>query len=380
MRVKVGIFFSFFFLFLFRYVTCKVTAKNKQKNYSKEGFLNLLNKKLENLNNTVSGEVSANFNKDIELLKKEIEELQKYEKAYGAEDFDENLEDESGDGLGKKKKILGVDEDELDNYDEEFFGQSKTTMKGEDYQEDTDAQDDTDEQGETDAQDDSSGEDHHMVPGEIAEGNSPLEGTNDKGAAQKSGEFPPKETSNGKVSLDGADPHNEASNGHDAPPGEVPPYGVESTDPEVAPGKQKAPEQGFNTTNAEVQYLDNLYDDAIRETNKNNQVHNPQHHTNYDTLNKNYDFPMTSKEYDMVKMLFGDCFKMGNDENSNTVCLIDLFKKILEDKIFMKQFENFMHSIYSFAKRHNYLGHEKMKNEELYKELFNSALKLLNTF
>ncbi|SBT57359.1 merozoite surface protein 7 (MSP7), putative [Plasmodium ovale wallikeri] len=373
MRVKVVISSPFFFLFLLRYVTCKVTANNKQNNYSKEGFLNLLNKKLENLNNTVSGDVSANFNKDIELLKKEIEELQKYEKVYGAEDFDENLEDESGDGLGKKKKILGVDEDELDNYDGEFFGQGKSIIKGDegpkadgDHTAGASGSDTT--QGTLDAHSHEqtppgSGTEHRpSEPGrtEPEANNRALQeqnraatvdgetvaGLQSTGTLQ-TGPSPPEPTVKPEERTHTTSQEKDQASATLAPKGPVneanadsPPAAQPQGPPALTKGaeiKKQTPDA--NATTSVVKYMDSLYDEIITESGQNEKAENTKKHSNYSNLKKKYNFPMNGKEYNMVKKLFGECFKKGDTTNAseNATCQVDVLAKVLQDKAWFVQ-------------------------------------------
>ncbi|GAW82222.1 merozoite surface protein 7 [Plasmodium gonderi] len=137
--------------------------------------------------------------------------------------------------------------------------------------------------------------------------------------------------------------------------------------------KQQSIENGQTP---KVKYLDKLYDDVLKADEK-NQIHVSEYHSKFNNFRKNYEFSMNEREYDIVKNLFGACFK--KDNNSNVACLIDVFKKVLEDEKFQKEFDNFVHGLYGFAKRHNYLRGERMNLTDEYKSLFLNALSYLNT-
>ncbi|SBS90288.1 MSP7-like protein, putative [Plasmodium ovale] len=355
---------------------CKSTNTGKKGNYN-EDVVNILKKKLGNVYNAGPNNANEAIHKKYEQLEKELQEMQSYQKGDTAEDFGQTFMNETDETSGKKKTIFGVDEDDLDNYDEEFFGQSKTTIKGEAVSANSPVEP---SQGKAQSGESLQGKATPVLaatPGKAAV--SP----DSDGTEQK---ISPIET----PTPDGATI---------SPPGNANSLGeVKETEPQSPPDSEQpqkpvgenalhAGQAGKNPTGSrtntnvpKVQYLDDLYDDVINETNTNSQANIPKYVSNYDSIEKKYEFPMTSKEYNMVKMLFGDCFKKGNDVNSNTACLVDLFKKVLEDKEFQKEFVNFMHGIYSFAKRHNYLSDARMKDENLYNDLFKNSLNLLDTF
>ncbi|SBT78084.1 MSP7-like protein C-terminal domain containing protein, putative, partial [Plasmodium ovale] len=131
-----------------------------------------------------------------------------------------------------------------------------------------------------------------------------------------------------------------------------------------------------------VKYMDSLYDEIITESGQNEKAENTKKHSNYSNLKKKYNFPMNGKEYNMVKKLFGECFKKGDTTNAseNATCQVDVLAKVLQDKEFGEQFDNFMHGLYSFAKRHTYLSDARLKDENAIKNFLKNALSLLNTF
>ncbi|GAB67707.1 merozoite surface protein 7 [Plasmodium cynomolgi strain B] len=85
-----------------------------------------------------------------------------------------------------------------------------------------------------------------------------------------------------------------------------------------------------------------------------------------------------TKDYEVVKKLIDACFNKGEGADPNVPCIIDLFKKVLDDEGFRNEFKTFMYNLYEFAKKNDVLSDGGRKNE-LMKFFFDNALRLINT-
>ncbi|SOV17966.1 MSP7-like protein [Plasmodium sp. gorilla clade G2] len=129
----------------------------------------------------------------------------------------------------------------------------------------------------------------------------------------------------------------------------------------------------------EMKYLDLLYDELLTNREGKHQVDFGENHEKYNIFRKDYDnFAINQKEYDIIKKLLNSLFT-DNDENEKMKKLASIFQKALIDKEFHDQFKNFIDGILGFAKRHSYLGNEKIQNNAAYKAFFQNAVDLLNT-
>ncbi|SOV20108.1 MSP7-like protein, putative [Plasmodium sp. gorilla clade G2] len=129
----------------------------------------------------------------------------------------------------------------------------------------------------------------------------------------------------------------------------------------------------------EMKYLDLLYDELLTNSEGKHQVDFGENHEKYNIFRKDYDnFAINQKEYDIIKKLLNSLFT-DNDENEKMKKLASIFQKALIDKEFHDQFKNFIDGILGFAKRHSYLGNEKIQNNAAYKAFFQNAVDLLNT-
>ncbi|SBS90295.1 MSP7-like protein, putative [Plasmodium ovale] len=432
---------------LLTFLLLNFVSSESQSNYNKEsGYFhkdveNVLRRKLGNVYNAGPNSANEAVDKKYKLIKKEIEELQKYEKENAEEDFEQNFMNETGETSRKKKTIFGVNEDDLDSYDEEFFGQSKKFIKGENNEDNasvgtvsrsgepsrgTDGRSlpgseslpvrregDVSEQGtQHDAPLESPRNPSDPLPairsneGTQQQGQTIHQGTENPGGVTRPSSSPemsaPQDTTSGQLSNERTS-HEESANiavTHPSPGApladgqlQTPLVSPEKTEkPSTSPDNTqvplvKAPIDGSDSkflhmseTEPKVQYLENLYDDILEGSNKGSAVNTLKRHSNYNDIKKEHELPMNGKEYAMVKKLFNDCFKKGNDDNSNATCVINVFTKVLDDKAFREEFENVVNGIYGFAKRNSYLRGERITNEEMYKAIFNNALNMLNTF
>ncbi|KMZ98176.1 merozoite surface protein 7 (MSP7) [Plasmodium vivax North Korean] len=236
------------FLFLFSCASSEKLGVQKKKKNLEQDATHALMKKLESLYKLSATDNSEIFNKEIESLKKQIDQLHQHGGENEGESLGHLLESEAA-NESAKKTIFGVDEDDLDNYDADFIGQSKGKIKG---------QADTDNQAQRTAD----------------------------VAAQPGGVLP----SAGAQSRDTARP--EAT---DRPNGVV--------------------ERGFVDTRT----LQNV-----------------------------------------------------GDNGQPTV-------DTLADETFQAEFDNFVHGLYGFAKRHNYLSEARMKDADRYTNLLKNAISLMYT-
>ncbi|EUD67656.1 hypothetical protein C922_01841 [Plasmodium inui San Antonio 1] len=164
-----------------------------------------------------------------------------------------------------------------------------------------------------------------------------------------------------------------ASTSSQTPPGSPPP--VPSSRP-ASPGVIAPVVQCPNGCALEVKYLDKLYDELLKTTEGKDGIHVPLFHSKYNDFRKKYEHTMNEREYQIVKNLFEGFFKEGH---SKCGCPVEFFKKLLNDAGLQKQFDNFMHGLYGFAKRHNYLRGERMTDRKLCEEVLKNVINLLNT-
>ncbi|GAB67716.1 merozoite surface protein 7 [Plasmodium cynomolgi strain B] len=322
-------FFSFSFLISFRFVLSEKFGTHKKKNLDQEA-MHALMKKLENLYRLSETDNSEVLNKEIESLKKQIDQLHQHGGVIEGENLGHLLESEAADE-STKKTIFGMDEDDLDNYDADFTGQSKGKIKGQ-------------------ADADPSVKD----PSSTASNVQSQAGSAQAIAAGVGG------TNTQAVHTDGQSTMQEANQ----PAGPTP------------PGDATAQTERVREPN--VKYLDKLYDEVLETPNSVNAIHTQPFHSKYNEFRKKYEFTMNEREYQIVKNLFDVCFKK-EGEQSSTSCIVNMFKKVLDDKNFQKKFDNFVQGFYGFAKRHNYLRGERMANENLYKDILKNVVNLLNT-
>ncbi|SCP05422.1 MSP7-like protein, putative [Plasmodium ovale] len=439
---KVTLFSPFLFLLLLHQAASKrkITTVGQGGDYN-ENVVNILSQKLGNVYNADPSNANEAVNKKYKLIKKEMEELQQYEKENAEEDFQQNFMTETDETSGKKKTIFGVDEDDLDSYDEEFFGQSKKFIKGEASGDDVHSgnsleAEEPKEVASSPPHGDLAGtgltpgrqSEIEQLKGERVETGPDVKISSTHVRSDGSPESAPKESlqqpntadleaerragvttpSDGQQRTVAAgptpsspppnpqdpsktsDPKGSESQRNVQETSEVQRENLESSTGNLEPGVPSAvaedtkqpPEQITEATAPVVKYMDSLYDEIITKSGQNEKAENTKKHSNYSNLKKKYNFPMNGKEYNMVKQLFGECFKKEDTANvsENATCQVDVLANVLQDKEFSEQFDNFMHGLYSFAKRHTYLSDARLKDENAINGFLKNALSLLNTF
>ncbi|SBT41066.1 merozoite surface protein 7 (MSP7), putative [Plasmodium ovale wallikeri] len=421
---KVTLFSPFLFLLLLHQAASKrkITTVGQGGNYN-ENVFNMLSQKLGNVYNAGPNSANEAVDKKYKLIKKEMEELQKHEKENAEDDFEQNFMTETDETSGKKKTIFGVDEDDLDSYDEEFFGQGKKIIKGDETGSEKGAKDrdQTDSTGDsTPAQvkaaaaktSEEGGVSHegHVVNNQV-ERSSPDSTSTDLIKSPNSIVGPdkpngleilvnpvphvnpePNSPSEEKADVDpvvplqsegkvptSVDPDREKAVPPKAKALAQPAEGAPVVSNNSAMGQQTTAKGTSKVTVPEVKYLKNLYDDILGESNQDSAVNALKRHSNYNDIKKEHALPMSSKEYTMVKKLFGDCFKKGSDDNANATPVINVFAKVLDDKGFREEFENVVNGIYGFAKRNSYLNEERWTGENANNVFFKNVVSMLNT-
>ncbi|KMZ91334.1 merozoite surface protein 7 (MSP7) [Plasmodium vivax Mauritania I] len=134
-----------------------------------------------------------------------------------------------------------------------------------------------------------------------------------------------------------------------------------------------------DSNDAKIKYLDKLYDEVLTTSDNTNGIHVPDYHSKYNTIRQKYEYSMNPVEYEIVKNLFNVGFKNDGAASSDATPLVDVFKKALADEKFQAEFDNFVHGLYGFAKRHSYLSEARMKDNKLYSDLLKNAISLMNT-
>ncbi|GAB67717.1 merozoite surface protein 7 [Plasmodium cynomolgi strain B] len=129
MRKKIAFVCSIFALLSCNCVLSEKLGIQKKKKNLEQDAMHILMKKLENLYRLSATDNSEVLNKEIESLKKQIDQLHQHGGVIEGENLGHLLESEAA-NESTKKTIFGVDEDDLDNYDVDFTGQSKGKIKG----------------------------------------------------------------------------------------------------------------------------------------------------------------------------------------------------------------------------------------------------------
>ncbi|VUZ97472.1 MSP7-like protein [Plasmodium vivax] len=146
------------------------------------------------------------------------------------------------------------------------------------------------------------------------------------------------------------------------------------------PASTATPPKGTADSNdAKIKYLDKLYDEVLTTTDNTSWIHVPDYHSKYNTIRQKYEYSMNPVEYEIVKNLFNVGFKNDGAASSDATPLVDVFKKALADEKFQAEFDNFVHGLYGFAKRHSYLSKERMGDTTRYSDLLKNAISLMNT-
>ncbi|VWU53156.1 MSP7-like protein, putative, partial [Hepatocystis sp. ex Piliocolobus tephrosceles] len=125
-----------------------------------------------------------------------------------------------------------------------------------------------------------------------------------------------------------------------------------------------------------IRYLDNLFDDILKEADQQAEINNTKYHRNYNNLKRDYEFPLNELEYNVVKTILVDCLKKG-DDNSKQTYLPDVLKLIFEDQEGRREFDNLIYGIYSYAKKYYYISGHDFNISIIYKYLFSNILNMI---
>ncbi|CAI7722005.1 MSP7-like protein [Plasmodium vivax] len=159
--------------------------------------------------------------------------------------------------------------------------------------------------------------------------------------------------------------------------------GAQPSERPAAPPQQTSrdtpPKGTADSNDAKIKYLDKLYDEVLTTSDNTSGIHVPDYHSKYNTIRQKYEYSMNPVEYEIVKNLFNVGFKNDGAASSDATPLVDVFKKALADEKFQAEFDNFVHGLYGFAKRHSYLSKERMGDTTRYSDLLKNAISLMNT-
>ncbi|SCO74043.1 MSP7-like protein [Plasmodium vivax] len=358
-------------LLLFCCASSEKLGVQKRKKNLEQDATHALMKKLESLYKLSATDNSEIFNKEIESLKKQIDQLHQHGGENEEESLGHLLESEAA-NESAKKTIFGVDEDDLDNYDADFIGQSKGKIKGQ-----------------------TEGGDRTQSPADVA---APARGVSPSTSArpQEPGKTGVTGSPNGLVeaglvntrTLENVEANGQRVADPQSRPAATQPEGQGANGPqqgERAPTERTAvtPSPSLTATpsdanDAKIKYLDKLYDEVLTTSDSTKGIHVPDYHSKYNTIRQKYEYSMNPVEYEIVKNLFNVGFKKEGD-TSAAASLVDVFKKALADETFQAEFDNFVHGLYGFAKRHNYLSEARMKDADRYTNLLKNAISLMYT-
>ncbi|CAG9473351.1 unnamed protein product [Plasmodium vivax] len=384
MRGKYVMMSSFLFFLSLHTVPCEKLGIQKKKKNLEQDAMHALMKKLESLYKLSATDNGEIFNKEIDALKKQIDQLQQHGGDNEGESLGHLLENEAADDSGKKT-IFGVDEDDLDNYDADFIGQGKKIItKGaadkeeeEEDDEDEEAVEGDEEAGERDEAEAEAvrGDTSHQSDSEASGESDPASGELAPATARgETATDSPTSQEPSQTHTTGSSRNVGQSSTSSINPPPAPAAALPQSAPQVVSTPEGEPESGRVPN---VNYLDKLYDEVLKTTDAKDEIHVPPFHSKYNDFRKKYEFTMNEREYQIVKNLFDAFFK--KDGNPIPADAVSFFKKMLNDPNVQKEFDNFVHGLYGFAKRHNYLRDERMNLTDAHKSLFVNTLSLLDT-
>ncbi|SOV20113.1 MSP7-like protein [Plasmodium sp. gorilla clade G2] len=132
-------------------------------------------------------------------------------------------------------------------------------------------------------------------------------------------------------------------------------------------------------TKSVIKYLDNAYDEILKEMNLSNDADKEIYRSKFDRFKQGFEnLVLNQNEYELIKRLiltFSNQDETGSEKKNH---IINMLKKALEEEKFSQEFKNFIYGIYAYAKKHNYL---KLidSNKDIYKKVFENATNLLDT-
>lgn len=386
---------------------CEKPGVEKKKKLE-EDVIGILRRKLESLQKRSLTNSDGKLKKEIELVKKQIQELQKYEKGEAGKKVDATLGEEPGVESAEEQPLSveeagdTQDEDRLDelegveDFEEENLEQSEQVEEAEVVEEAEEEAGDAEEEQPAEAEEDGSlleeapnsverkaeGAIAEFEEADVEEGAEADEGVEaDEGADADEaslGSFDLEgelieEDLQESFDLEGEQEEEDLQEGFKSEeeanqggqlPREIPPHGEEAVEPPLRGNKPS------------MEYVGNLHSDVGPTEGSANQISPP----SVDEKGKEDGDKYKSASQDGGNSVginnFGGCFQGGN---SNGICPLDIFKKVLEDENFLQEFDSFIHNLYGSSKNNTPWGGDKMGNENLYMDLFTNALSFLNT-
>ncbi|SCM09030.1 MSP7-like protein [Plasmodium chabaudi chabaudi] len=301
-----------------------VSADNFSNNDDDENMSDVINI-FKNKNHDVYNNPNyiSDIKKKFQLLKKQIDQMNKYEKGMTSGDIgnilEEEAEEEEADEEENEDKVaFGMSEEDLDNYDDDFWGQG--AKKAVPVPKDDDAE-----------------------GAAVVEGNADPQGsqeTDGQGVTQRTDGT----SLNGQTQVAGGTP------GAGTPAAVVP----------AVPGK--------------TAFLGTVFDEMLKAQDHAKKVHTNEYHSKYNALKGECDFAMSLEEYEIAKKLISTYF---NGTTENPIHLYDILIKAITDEEYKKHFKNFIYGIYSFAKKHNYLSTARLAEEN--SQFISNVLNVLAT-
>ncbi|GAW82219.1 merozoite surface protein 7 [Plasmodium gonderi] len=407
----------------------------KKKNVQ-EDVLNILMKKLENLNKLRSIHSNENYNMEIESLKEKIQELQKDETFQSGENVDSLLNEQSGDQLTKNlfwggfQNDTSSEEDETDEMDEANEEDVIENAHGIDYSLNVDNLEDNEEKDSIEnvgisaieeleggedqlmdtAVDGSLSAEHDEVTDEkfeeldtvttlkpeneqINEEESYIEEENDEYTMEDG--FVDSDISD--ISLD-----NSISSSYEElekkPIGSYTEENQEdleknfddgintesieedleqvTLDQTTPSGEKESSEQMENEHLSNENYFDKQNDDVSETADDINGAEEPIFHGRHKGDRKSYEsFPNDIDN--LLEKKFCDACTKG--DHTDATCTLDVFKKVLEEENLLKEFEGFIQNMFGNTESNNNLEEPKMEKGKMYLDLFNNVIDFLNS-
>lgn len=147
----------------------------------------------------------------------------------------------------------------------------------------------------------------------------------------------------------------------------------------ISPVQTTITNTNVDNTISVIKYLDNAYDEVLKEMNLSKNSDNEKYRSRFDNFKQGFEnLILNQNEYELIKRLI---LAFSNQEESVTNKknhIVNMLKKALEEEKFSDEFKNFIYGIYAYAKKHNYLRLID-SNRDIYKNVFENATNLLDT-
>lgn len=147
----------------------------------------------------------------------------------------------------------------------------------------------------------------------------------------------------------------------------------------ISPVQTTITNTNVDNTISVIKYLDNAYDEVLKEMNLSKNSDNEKYGSRFDNFKQGFEnLILNQNEYELIKRLI---LAFSNQEESGTNKknhIVNMLKKALEEEKFSDEFKNFIYGIYAYAKKHNYLRLID-SNRDIYKNVFENATNLLDT-